>query len=103
MTYRVYSPENEPFDIASKDRADDLVLNKGWTKQPQVQDEASADEDVPELPVTPRFGGEPGPPKRGRGRGKPAVAEAEQIEDSESWRIAQQPFVPIDDEPGLGD
>ncbi len=100
---RVYSPDNEPFDIASKERALDLVLNHGWTQTPQVKGEEPAVlVTAPEQTID--ADPDPKPARgRGRGRGKPAEVEAEPVEDDESWRIAQQPFVPIDDEPGLGD
>lgn len=98
MTYRVYSPDNEPFDIASKDRADDLVLNKGWTKQPQVQAEAPAVEDVPELPVTPRLGSVEGKLRgRGRGRGKPAV-ETPLVDTDDTLLVADARWHPPADD-----
>ena len=33
MTTRIYDPNNVPFDV-TEGRAADLVLNKGWTRQP---------------------------------------------------------------------
>lgn len=36
MAYkRVYAPNGEPFDVP-EDRANNLVLNKGWTQTPVV-------------------------------------------------------------------
>lgn len=91
MSYRVYSPDNEPFDIASEDRANDLVLNQGWTKTPQVAGEPPAvqatvvDEDD-----------KPAARGRGRGRAKPAAEPVVETveEDAPTWR-----GYPLDDEP----
>lgn len=35
---RVYSPDGEPFDVATQ-RANDLILQHGWTQQPPVASE----------------------------------------------------------------
>lgn len=83
MSKRIYSPEGEPFDIASETRANDLVLNHGWSQTPldpkavplisvtppasQPADQADDETEVEEI-VLPRRGG--------RGRRAP----------SERWR-----------------
>lgn len=33
MYYRVYAPSGEPFDVP-RDRADNLILQHGWTQKP---------------------------------------------------------------------
>lgn len=48
-THRVYSPNNEPFDVTEA-RRDDLVLNRGWTQTPQIPTPA-----VRVQPDRPRF------------------------------------------------
>jgi hypothetical protein len=35
MYVRVYSPEGEPFDV-TREKADQLILNGGWTQTPPV-------------------------------------------------------------------
>lgn len=37
MYVRVYAPNGEPFDV-SRDRADRLILEEGWTQTPPVID-----------------------------------------------------------------
>ena len=53
MYVRVYDPNSEPFDV-TRDRADRLILQDGWTQSkitvvenvvPDVVDEPSEDED----------------------------------------------------------
>lgn len=43
MYVRVYAPNGEPFDV-SRDRADHLLLNCGWTQAP-TEPAPEADED----------------------------------------------------------
>lgn len=39
MAYkRVYAPDGEPFDVA-ENRANELILQKGWTQQPPIVEE----------------------------------------------------------------
>jgi hypothetical protein len=34
----VYSPKGEKFEVASRDRADKLILEEGWTQNPPVEE-----------------------------------------------------------------
>lgn len=34
----VYTPDGEKFEVASRDRADKLILEKGWTQLPPVEE-----------------------------------------------------------------
>ena len=34
----VYSPEGVKFEVASRDRADKLILEEGWTQTPQIEE-----------------------------------------------------------------
>jgi hypothetical protein len=34
----VYSPDGQKYEVASRDRADKLLLEDGWTQQPPVDD-----------------------------------------------------------------
>ena len=36
----VYSPEGKKFEVASRDRADKLILEEGWTQTPPKTKEA---------------------------------------------------------------
>lgn len=36
----VYSPDGKKFEVASRDRADTLILQKGWTQTPPVVEDA---------------------------------------------------------------
>lgn len=36
---RVYSPDGQPFDVPTS-RANDLILQKGWTQQPVVEEKS---------------------------------------------------------------
>lgn len=36
----VYSPKGEKFEVASRDRADKLILEDGWTQTPPVEEKA---------------------------------------------------------------
>ena len=90
-TERVYSPENEPFDV-TPNRAAFLCLERGWTKTPF---ERVA---VPEVIPAPVFDADAESeieaiatqaPARGRGRRRRAVeaVPADVIADhDESWR-----------------
>lgn len=40
MYVRVYAPDGEPFDV-SRERADHLILNCGWTQTPTVSEEVA--------------------------------------------------------------
>lgn len=45
MAYkRIYAPNGEPFDI-SESRANDLILQKGWTQQPPVSTNSGSDKE----------------------------------------------------------
>lgn len=44
MYVRVYAPNGEPFDV-SRDRADTLILENGWTQTAPVAADAEAAED----------------------------------------------------------
>jgi len=44
--FRVYSPDGEPFDV-TRDRADKLLLEEGWTQTP-----ASVDTPFDQEPIT---------------------------------------------------
>jgi hypothetical protein len=43
---RIYSPTGEPFDVPEM-RANDLILQSGWTQQPPVSPEPELEEDKP--------------------------------------------------------
>ena len=34
----VYSPDGQKFEVASRDRADKLILEEGWTQNPPVEE-----------------------------------------------------------------
>lgn len=35
----VYAPDGQKFEVASRDRADKLILQEGWTQTPPVAEE----------------------------------------------------------------
>lgn len=93
MYVRVYSPDGEMFEV-TRDRADQLILEQGWTQTPQVSSTAApAETTAPKVadkthahvfgkPCTVEDDGtdetEPAPEKRKtRSYGKPAKADAE--------------------------
>lgn len=53
MYVRVYAPNGEPFDV-SRERADQLILNEGWTQTAPVKEEETADEGPVVRPREPR-------------------------------------------------
>lgn len=38
----VYSPEGKKFEVASRDRADKLILEEGWTQNPPMEEKPKA-------------------------------------------------------------
>lgn len=86
-TVRVYSPENEPFDVSSS-RATYLRLELGWTSTPFTRTAPAEMESQPNAV-------ELDEPVSGRGRGRRRrAAEAAPVEDvvsedaavTDSWR-----------------
>jgi len=49
MYHRVYSPDGEPFDVHSRDRADHLILERGWTQSPVTVETPEEDEETMDL------------------------------------------------------
>lgn len=89
MSKRIYSPDGEPFDIASETRANDLVLNHGWSQSPldpkaeplisvtppAPQPADTAEDEVEEV-VVPRRGGRGRRAPSERWRSEPAERDA---------------------------
>lgn len=49
MYVRVYAPSGEPFDV-SRDRADHLILNAGWTQSVPEDSPVEPSDDTVEKP-----------------------------------------------------
>ena len=75
MAYkRIYAPTGEPFDVPEV-RANDLILQKGWTQQPPVMASPVAMKSTEDGAESESEESESGRPKRRRPRSEPTNSE----------------------------
>lgn len=70
----VYTPEGKKFEVASRDRADKLILENGWTQTPPA----------PAAKTT--------PPRRKKKAEKASFEGGESLEVSESLVVEEEEF-----------